>query len=74
ADMIEPERDFPGIGRLRSAAKESLEEAFLLALASPMVYELGRRHIVHPNSLIVYNRLLALKSSRPDGTIMKKEE
>ncbi len=74
ADMIEPERDYPGVRQLRLAAKENLEEAFLLALASPMVYELGRRHIVHPNSLIVYNRLLALKSRQADGTIMKKEE
>ncbi len=74
ADMIEPDRDFPGVRQLREAAKADLEEAFLLALASPMVYELGRRHIVHPNSLIVYNRLVALKSRRTDGTIFKKEE
>ncbi len=74
ADMIEPGRDFPGVNRLREAAKSDLEDAFLLALASPMAYELGRQHIVHPNSLIVYNRLLALKSQRADGTIMKKEE
>lgn len=74
ADMIEPERSFPGVDALRSLARKDLDEAFLTALVSPMIYELGRRHIVHPNTLIVYNRMIALKNKRENDTIRKKEE
>lgn len=74
ADMIEPDRSFPGVDALRSLARKDLDEAFLTALVSPMIYELGRRHVVHPNTLIVYNRMIALKNKRENDTIRKKEE
>ena len=69
ADMIEPDRDFPGVRELRAAAARDLDEAFLLALASPMIFELQKMHIVHPNTLTVYNRMLALKTGRQNDTI-----
>ena len=66
ADVIEPGRDFPGVDALREAARRDLDGAFLLALAMPMAYELERRHVVHPNSLTLYNRLLMAHGPRPE--------
>jgi len=74
ADMIEPDRSFPGVDTLRALARKDLDEAFLTAMVSPMIYELGRRHIVHPNTLIAYNRMIALKNAQESATIRKKEE
>jgi len=72
--MIEPDRSFPGVDTLRALARKDLDEAFLTAMVSPMIYELGRRHIVHPNTLIAYNRMIALKNAQESATIRKKEE
>jgi predicted HD superfamily hydrolase involved in NAD metabolism len=69
ADMVEPSRDFPGVEMLRKAAKKDLQEAFILALASPMIFELGRINPVHPNTLTVYNRLILLKRGIGNATI-----
>ncbi len=57
ADIIEPNRDFRGVERVREAAKISLDEGFRLSLARVMAYVLEEGLYVHPLTLQVYNEL-----------------
>jgi predicted HD superfamily hydrolase involved in NAD metabolism len=73
ADMIEPGRDFPGIDGLREACRRDLNQALARALSVTVAYELSRGNPVHPNSLIVFNRLAVLQRGPADATMKKKE-
>jgi len=57
ADIIEPNRDFDGVERIRSAAKNDLDEAFRLSLARVMRHVLDEGLFLHPLTLQVYNEL-----------------
>jgi predicted HD superfamily hydrolase involved in NAD metabolism len=57
ADIIEPNRDFDGVERIRAAAKKDLDEAFRLSLARVMQYVLCEGLYLHPQTLEVYNKL-----------------
>ena len=57
ADIIEPNRDFCGVERIREAAMVSLDEGFRLSLARVMAHVLERGLYVHPLALQVYNEL-----------------
>ena len=58
ADMMEPNRNYPGVEALRQAAERSLEEAYLLSLERTIVHVAERRLPLHPASVTAYNRLL----------------
>ncbi len=57
ADMIEPNRDYPGVEELRTLAEHDLNEAFRQGLAQGMVHVLTGGWVLHPGSVAVYNEL-----------------
>jgi predicted HD superfamily hydrolase involved in NAD metabolism len=58
ADVIEPSRDFPGIEYIRQIAKENIDEALLAAFESSIKFLLGKRQMIHPNTLLARNYIL----------------
>lgn len=76
ADMIEPGRAYPGIRRIREAAKRDLDEAFMLSLARSTGYLMENGLVVHPYTLLEYNRLAAkrrkiLREENTNGSTSK---
>ena len=62
ADVIEPNRDFPGVDELRALPeRESLEDLFIDVSAHVLVNLVDRRRFVHPNTLEVWNHYIARK-------------
>lgn len=62
ADVIEPNRDFPGVDDLRALPeKESLDDLFIDVSAHVLVNLVDRRRFVHPNTLEVWNHCIARK-------------
>lgn len=63
ADVIEPGRNFDGVGRLREAAgRVSLDELFFMAYASTLAYLVQGGLPIHPGSLDVWNSLVAKRA------------
>lgn len=58
ADVIEPSRDFPGIEHVRQLAESSLDDAMLAAFESSIKFLLGKRQMIHPNTLLARNYIL----------------
>jgi predicted HD superfamily hydrolase involved in NAD metabolism len=58
ADVIEPSRDFPGIEYIRQIANENIDEALLVAFESSIKFLLGKRQMIHPNTLLARNYIL----------------
>jgi predicted HD superfamily hydrolase involved in NAD metabolism len=58
ADVIEPSRDFPGIEYIRQIANENIDEALLAAFESSIKFLLGKRQMIHPNTLLARNYIL----------------
>lgn len=62
ADVIEPNRDFPGVDELRKLPeKESLEDLFIDVSAHVLMNLVERRRFVHPHTLEVWNHYIARK-------------
>ena len=61
ADMLEPNRDFPGIERLRQQMSEDLSNATLLALNFSLQYLLEKGECIHPDSVRARNDLLRMR-------------
>ena len=59
ADLIEPGRDFDGVGKLRKVALDSLEPALLTAVDQTIQSVIGRGLLLHPRSVQFRNSLLA---------------
>jgi len=57
ADMIEPGRDFPGVERLRSLAKQNLDRAVLAAMEHTLSYLKSRGQSIHPDSVAALEAL-----------------
>ncbi len=55
ADMIEPSRDFEGVGLLRSLAETDVEKAFFESVKQSILFNIKENKIVHPASLESYN-------------------
>ena len=60
ADIIEPDRDYPGVEDLRKASFKNLDRAMLLAYASTTTYLFEQGLIVHPDCIKGYNELVLL--------------
>lgn len=58
ADLIEETRDYPGVDELRKIAEDGLDKVFLNVLERVIVHVLGRKQMLHINSVLVYNNLL----------------
>jgi len=60
ADMMEPARDFPGVEELRAAAgTATLPELFALGYQLSVMHLVRRRRRIHPETLDVWNALVA---------------
>jgi predicted HD superfamily hydrolase involved in NAD metabolism len=58
ADVMEPSRSFPGVDYIRQLVTENLDEAVLAAFDSSIRFLLGKRHLIHPNTLLARNYVL----------------
>lgn len=58
ADFIEPNRDFPGVTRLRSLAFQDLDEALLAAFDHSISFILEKEQLIHPATIESRNALL----------------
>lgn len=58
ADVIEPSRNFPGIDYIRQLAWSNIDEAMLAAFESSIKFLLGKRQMIHPNTLLARNYIL----------------
>jgi len=56
ADMIEPNRDFPGVKAMRRAARENLDTAFYLSMKHTVKHLTDHDMVVHPYTVIAYNQ------------------
>ena len=61
ADYISDDRDYPGIEEIRAAAYESLEKAMMIGLEFSIKEIVGRKQIIHPDSIDAYNELILKK-------------
>ena len=59
ADMIEPNRDYPGVEELRSLAKTAaLDDMVLAGLTQSITFVLQKGGLIHPNTVIARNEIL----------------
>lgn len=58
ADMIEPNRDFPGVEELRQLCRKDLDKAMLQAYSNTIRYLLEEGQLIHPHCIDGYNELL----------------
>lgn len=58
ADMIEPNRKFDGVERLREVANENLDEAMRACVCHTLSFLIATRQPVYPLSIICYNDLM----------------
>lgn len=63
ADIIEPNRDYPGVEELRKVSFKNLDKAMLLAYSNTTTYLLEQGLLVHPNCIKGYNELI-MKSKK----------
>lgn len=60
ADMIEPNRNYPGVEKLRDLAEKSsdLDEIILTALNESIIFVVQKNSLVHPDTISARNFLL----------------
>ncbi len=59
ADMIEPNRDYPGVEELRSLAKNAaLDDMVLAGLTQSITFVLQKGGLIHPDTVIARNEIL----------------
>jgi predicted HD superfamily hydrolase involved in NAD metabolism len=58
ADLVEPNRDFPGVDTMREEVKKGLENGMRKAYAHTMEYLLDQEMLIHPDCLAGYNELV----------------
>ena len=63
ADMIEPNRNYPGVEKLRNLAKtsSSLDEIILTALNESIIFVVQKNSLLHPDTIDARNFLLLSK-------------
>ncbi len=65
ADMIEPNRDYPGVDKLRELAETStnLDDIILTALNESIIFVIQKGALIHPATIDARNYLLLEKNS-----------
>ena len=64
ADMIEPNRNYPGVEKLRDLAETAeLDEILLTALSESIIFVVQKNSLVHPETIAARNFLLLNKNS-----------
>lgn len=59
ADMIEPNRDYPGVEKLRELAKTAaLDDMVLAGLTQSIAFVLQKGGLIHPDTVIARNEIL----------------
>ncbi|WP_240376539.1 bis(5'-nucleosyl)-tetraphosphatase (symmetrical) YqeK [Bacillus piscicola] len=58
ADYIEPNRNFPGIEKVREEAENSLDGAVIMALRNTISFLMKKNQPVFPETLFAYNDLI----------------
>lgn len=58
ADIIEPNRDYPGVEELRKVSFKNLNKAMLMAYSNTTIYLFEQGLLVHPNCIKGYNELV----------------
>jgi predicted HD superfamily hydrolase involved in NAD metabolism len=59
ADMIEPQRDYPGVEKLRELSRTaSLDEMMLAGLTQSIAFVLQKGGLIHPDTVIARNEIL----------------
>lgn len=58
ADIIEPNRDYPGVEDLRKVSFKDLDKAMLMAYCNTTKYLFAEGLLVHPNCIKGYNELI----------------
>lgn len=61
ADYIEPNRNFPGVEKIRKLAEKDLDAALAYALGGTMQFLLEKQKTVFPLTLLAYNDLISRK-------------
>ena len=62
ADMIEPNRDYPGVEKLRTLAETApLDEILLTAFSETIAFVLQKQSLIHPDTVAARNFLLLNK-------------
>ena len=62
ADMIEPNRNYPGVEKLRSLVEtRTLDEIMLTALSDSIIFVIQKNSPVHPATIAARNELLIKK-------------
>lgn len=61
ADMVEPNRDYNGVEKLRDLVEKNLDQACIAALAQTILFTIGEGKLIHPNTIFAYNDLLLKK-------------
>jgi predicted HD superfamily hydrolase involved in NAD metabolism len=67
ADFIEPNRDFPGVERLRELSGKGLDTAILAAVNDTIALVLQRDLMLHPDSVNLRNRIIARIREQKNG-------
>lgn len=63
ADMIEPNRNYPGVDKLRDLAETAqLDEILLTALSESIIFVVQKNSLVHPDTVAARNFLLLNKN------------
>ncbi|MDA3130770.1 bis(5'-nucleosyl)-tetraphosphatase (symmetrical) YqeK [Aliibacillus thermotolerans] len=58
SDYIEPNRSFPGVDEVREVAKESIDQAIVLALRNTITFLVNKRQLIFPETVHAYNDML----------------
>ncbi|MBO6179015.1 MAG: bis(5'-nucleosyl)-tetraphosphatase (symmetrical) YqeK [Selenomonadaceae bacterium] len=59
ADMIEPNREYPGVNELREFAQNhTLDEIMLKALSESIIFVIEKNGLLHPDTIAARNELL----------------
>ncbi len=58
ADMVEPNRQYPGVAALRNLSIKDLNQAFLAALNSNIQHLITSNFVIHPQTISTRNALL----------------
>lgn len=61
ADMIEPNRDFDGVDKLRLIAQTDINKAYFECVKHSLLFNINSNKAVHPNTLVSYNECIANK-------------
>ena len=58
SDLIEENRNFPGVENIRKTARENLDEAILSACNETIIYIINKNELLHPLTIDLRNSLI----------------